>query len=431
MALLAFLKKWGGHIAIIAGLVLITLLFFLMMPPLGGGASPWIKTLQGLVKAGVVALIGLGFIALAICFPLLFRADVSTKDDHKNERRMRRIILYSYSVAALSLGGSILPFIFIPSSFPGLYKLMLTSSVGIVLGCSDPENAQGEAKAATPVEKPPAKPEQNKPINPETPDRGQNQQSTKKAEDLPAEIDCSRGSEQWVLNIGGMILSPRDSKEATFPKELPDERAPWWPRARIHGGLVVPLYFLVLSLIGGAISLTRRVPEYHRRYSIHYVPTEDKPRLDRATVREYLAFQIIQFISAPLLAMVAYYVIAPEKRYSLILLGFAAGFSSEAILLMIRSLVEKLSPASKTAPQTGSASGNVSQGTPATPVVGATVTVVGKPTLTAQTDQKGYFIINGIPAGDQVIEATYQAKKGTIKITIEAGKTTVCHIDIA
>ena len=30
----------------------------------------------------------------------------------------------------------------------------------------------------------------------------------------------------------------------------------------INGGLVVPLYVVVLALFGGAISMTRRVPEY-------------------------------------------------------------------------------------------------------------------------------------------------------------------------
>lgn len=188
-----------------------------------------------------------------------------------------------------------------------------------------------------------------------------------------------------------------DESVKSFPKVLPGDMPPWWHPLKIQGGLVVPLYFIVLSLIGGAISLTRRVPEYQRRYSIHYTPTEDKPRLDRATVKEYLAFQIIQFISAPLLAMVAYYVFSPEKRSTLIALGFAVGFASEPILLMIRSLVEKLSPATKAVPQTGAASGTVSKAPPvssppgalpAGPVIGATVTVVGKPTMTGKDRYK-------------------------------------------
>jgi len=332
----AFLKRWGGVIAAIVGLTLIALLFLSMMVSRD-------TTTQAFLKASFVALVGISLITLAIFFPIIFRADVSTSDDHKNERRMRRIILYSYSFAALSLIGSILPFIFVPSSFPGLYKLMLKSSVGIILGCSEAGTGKGQALAATPEPKPVPKPGEEK-TPPPVADQGSQQPRNT---EIPAEIDCGRGSEQWVINIGGTNLPPKDSKAAASSKEPSDDITPW--PVKIRGGLVVPLYFIVLSLIGGAISLTRRVPEYHRRYSIHYVPTEDKPKLDRATVREYLAFQIIQFISAPLLAIVAYYVLSPEKRSSLILLGFAAGFSSEAILLMIRSLVEKLSPASKSA----------------------------------------------------------------------------------
>jgi hypothetical protein len=148
-------------------------------------------------------------------------------------------------------------------------------------------------------------------------------------------------------------------------------------------------------------------------------------------VKEYLAFQITQFISAPLLAIVAYYILLPQQRSSLILLGFSVGFASEAILLMIRSLVEKLSPASHSKPHDGAASGVISDGSAGQPVVGATVGIVGRGTLRAQTDDKGYFIINGVPAGDQVLEAMFKAKKATTKITIDSGQTSVCHIALA
>lgn len=294
------------------------------------------------------------------------------------------------------MAGSLVPFLFVPSSFPGLYKLMLDSPVGIVLACSEEIQQDG----------------------------------TKKKE---PELACKNGDSdygQWMVNIGGMV--PEQSKENAI-KEVQEsdgtKRSKPANRVTIRGGLVVPLYFIVLSLIGGAISLTRRVPEYHRRYSVNYVPTADKPRLDRATVREFLAFQIIQFVSAPLLAIVAYYLISPESKTALVALGFTAGFASEAILLMIRALVEKISPANVSVPQTGAASGNVvDQAAANAPVANATVGVVGKPNLVTQTDARGHFAVDEIPIGDQVIEASAAARSSMIKVNIVAGKTTVCHV---
>ena len=55
---------------------------------------------------------------------------------------------------------------------------------------------------------------------------------------------CSRTSR------GGIVKRSADDKVVT---------------GEINGGLVVPLYVVVLALFGGAISMTRRVPEYQRR----------------------------------------------------------------------------------------------------------------------------------------------------------------------
>jgi hypothetical protein len=109
---------------------------------------------------------------------------------------------------------------------------------------------------------------------------------------------------------------------------------------RIQGGLVVPLYVVVLSLMGGAVSMTRRVPEYQRRT----LDIEDRDMTpDKA--RENLVFQIMQVFSAPLVAVTAYYLFEPDSGAKSVLLGFVSGFASEPILLAIRALVEKLTPA--------------------------------------------------------------------------------------
>ena len=386
----AFLQKSGGHIALATAV----LVFGLLVVQATRSEAVPIKAadLQEWARISLVAFIGIGLLVLAISFPLLFWADVNTEDCQLNERRISHLLLYSYSVAALSLVGSLLPFLFVPSSVPGLYKLMLKSPVGIVLGCTEPDASQ-------------------QPLKP---------------------LDCREPPyRQWVVNIGGLVTPGEEPKNSLQTGALQSKTsATDTPirSARIQGGLVIPLYFVVLSLIGGAISLTRRVPEYQKRYSVSYSATEDKPKLDRATVREFLAFQIIQFISAPLLAVVAYFLITPESKSALVALGFTAGFASEAVLLMIRALVDKVSPASVTLGQTGAVSGLIASAGAGGSATGGKVAVVGTPALVTEADRHGHFVIEGVPIGDHVIEATAAGQTLLSKVTIAAGKTAVCHL---
>jgi Bacterial Ig-like domain (group 2) len=53
----------------------------------------------------------------------------------------------------------------------------------------------------------------------------------------------------------------------------------------------------------------------------------------------------MQVITAPLIAVTAYYIFRPAAPLESVLLGFASGFASEPILVMIRALVDKLRPA--------------------------------------------------------------------------------------
>jgi hypothetical protein len=111
---------------------------------------------------------------------------------------------------------------------------------------------------------------------------------------------------------------------------------------------------LVLALIGGAVSMTRRSPEYQRRTADPADPMTPEG------VREACVFQIMQVISAPLIALTLYHLVAPTARATSIGLGFAAGFASEPILVGIRALVEKLLPTNAAPPVRPGAGGSVS-----------------------------------------------------------------------
>ena len=200
--------------------------------------------------------------------------------------------------------------------------------------------------------------------------------------EIPPGVLCGKDDNpnyQWVLTIGGVVQEPPKAAPAVQPRptqassgskkgqasspraqadpspkkkpapvaETPPP-APQAPSAaslyRIRGGIVVPLYVVVLSLMGGAVSMTRQVPEAQRRAMSGQDPyTNEKARED-------LVFQIMQVVSAPLIAITAYYVLHPQAVMWAVLLGFASGFASEPILLMIRGLVRKLSPAEPAEP---------------------------------------------------------------------------------
>ncbi len=107
----------------------------------------------------------------------------------------------------------------------------------------------------------------------------------------------------------------------------------------ISGGLVVPLYVIMLAFFGSAVSMTRQVPVYQQR------AMDSQDPFTNAEARRSLVFQIMQVLSAPLIAMTVYYIYKPSTPAESVVVGFGSGFASEPILLMIRSLVEKLSPA--------------------------------------------------------------------------------------
>ncbi len=322
------------------------------------------------------------YVLLTLAFALSFvwfftrRLEGETKPDDKE---IRYWIIFSYAFMFFSIGVAIWPFVGVKKIDP---EDVTKQPISIfLLSCSEDEETVTELSCR------------------------------KKGESASQPVE----RKQWVINIGGWVKTCPFADGSTG--------------LCVKGGLVVPLYFVVLALIGGAVSLTRRVPEYQKRSSFSYVGTEKEPKLDPPTTREYLVFEIVQFISAPFIAAVAYYLVSPETRSVGVAVGFASGFGSEAILLMIRGVVEKVSPASERAPKNGVVAGIVmrqNQG-----IANAALKVVGKPELTAQSDDQGCYVIHDIPIGEQVVEASVNNVTSMAKVTILAGKTATCPIALA
>lgn len=129
------------------------------------------------------------------------------------------------------------------------------------------------------------------------------------------------------------------------------------PLYSVMGGFVVPFYVIVFSFVGGVVNLTRRVPEYQKRSSCHFVGTANESVVTLLEAREFVIFQIMQLMSAPFVAMVAYYALEPKSIASAAGLAFASGFATESVLLLVRGMVSGLKPevTTKTAAASGPA----------------------------------------------------------------------------
>jgi len=223
----------------------------------------------------------------------------------------------------------------------------------------------------------------------------------------------------YLVNIGGRLTSLEQARRYQradcapasqgAQKECIDCKPPVYA---VRGGLPVPVYFIVLALIGGAISLAKNVPGIQKRSDSNWVGTAAEPRLVPGEVRELLLFQVLQFVSAPLLAVAAYHTIKPESFGTTVALGFLVGFGSDQILGAIRGMVKagpSTTPTSSSV--TGSITGVVSRG--AAPIRDAEVSLLST-TLTATTDEDGEFTLIAVPVKDDPYMLRVSAA-GTIK----------------
>lgn len=270
-------------------------------------------------------------------------------------------------------------------------------------------------------------------------------QSTEKLRDLPIAvfIGCSldstnknlscvkskAGSEEkkpeneqvvgtWAINIGGYVSKCEEDKNG---KAI---------ACQVSDGLLVPLYFIILALMGGSISLTRRLPELQKQVSVEHIATERQPKLTQFEYREYLIFQIVQFISAPFLAILAYYLVEPNNTTSSVALAFTAGFASETILLMIRSIANKITPETSALPQYGAVVGVITLCDKSTgvgkPAEKVAVSLSESPQIHSITDERGFYMLGNVPVGEHSISIKFtitidekeeeRLKKDTVKI---------------
>jgi hypothetical protein len=237
-------------------------------------------------------------------------------------------------------------------------------------------------------------------------------QSSLKAENAGKTQNPGGGTagKAWVINIGGHIEQCTKDSDPNFGKSV---------TCQVKDGLLIPLYFIILALMGGSISLTRRLPELQKQAGSEHIATEQQPKLSQYEFREHLIFQMVQYISAPLLAILAYYLIEPGNITNSVVLAFTAGFASETILLMVRSIANKITPGSGEALQYGAIAGVVTLQDAAGKK--AEVFLTELPQVHSITDEQGFYVLSNVPVGEhsisvKSIDNEAILKKDTVKI---------------
>jgi hypothetical protein len=285
---------------------------------------------------------------------------------------VREMVLISYVFVLIALSVAFLPPVVLgidyylkskdstdsatPSAF---YRAMVDSPVGLVRGCVHTrKETEWELACPSPSPQAIATPGITAPINPAL-------ASSPHAVATPAQKLDDTYAGQWLFKIGGSALQDEENVPIAARSAL------FYP-VMVFGGLAVPWYFIMLAIMGAAVSMARRVPEYQRDVNVPD-PSDDAKTPDAALdppnsppipkddgkssapdvksnlisavqVRELLVFQIMQVLSAPLIAITAYNAMMPTSRSSSVALAFASGFASESVLLVISSIAEKIKP---------------------------------------------------------------------------------------
>ena len=122
----------------------------------------------------------------------------------------------------------------------------------------------------------------------------------------------SNAASQWVLNVGGILGA----------------------EGNIGGGLAIPLYILILSLIGAVISMFLALPGFLRDYRA--IPETPGESVKPASVLVTEAFKYFTYIvTGPFLGMIAYSLASlldATNTFVMAIVAFSVGFISDGIV---------------------------------------------------------------------------------------------------
>ena len=213
-------------------------------------------------KSALEWALGAVFVVLSVVF---FVAFTGKKTTWKN----RTAIIFSYVIIGIFLAVPLFAPVMLVHTFPDAIDAMIGAPAGLIIS-QTPNQQDGESQWALNIggysyrAKAPASPKNlaitlapvpaqaatqtgstSTAPNSDSPTTSVTQPPTPDASQSPAKVDTS-------------------SPPAPVPTAQPLNPESPAPVVKVQGGLVIPLYVIILSVIGGAINMTRKVPAFQK-----------------------------------------------------------------------------------------------------------------------------------------------------------------------
>ena len=218
-------------------------------------------------------------LVLLVAVPVLGLVFVVTFTGRKTAFKNRVAIIFSYLIISVFLGVPIVAPTILIRTFPGAVSAMIGAPVGLVNTHTPDQPGDGtqwalniggysfEAEApAKPADAKPAEGSSNKKAERDT----TAEESTATQVESPASAGVGTpgtpGSTSSSSNTTPALRpapSPSGEAESTATSS-PPQAAAVAHVVKVEGGLVIPLYVIILSVIGGAINMTRKVPGFQK-----------------------------------------------------------------------------------------------------------------------------------------------------------------------
>ena len=122
-------------------------------------------------------------------------------------------------------------------------------------------------------------------------------------------------------------------------RDLPTDETPELSARPVH---ICAIAWAIDRFALNAVGITRRLPELQRRAAFSSLERHGTDAITPIEAREKVVFQIMQILAAPLIAIVAFSTFEPDTVATAVVVGFASGFASEAILKKLRQASDAL-----------------------------------------------------------------------------------------
>ena len=340
-------KRWiserrSGVVWSVGAVVVAAALYLLTLLPNGEGC--WLTSDRAWLVLGIVGA------AAVLHFIHCFTRDLPAPKDKRLSPQLRSIFVYGYVFLAFALGASLSPLV-VP-------KDLFTASetwAGVVDGCLRTEDGYGSE--LTRCDDNGADQQWllqigSRSVRSEVPDEDVIARIARKAvaacatpetwTDVRREFDSMGSVDETALieALKGMCPGAGAGIAADVTSVLRERGVAVRVHSELSRGLVVPLYVVVLAIIGGAVGMSRRLPEIQSRAADRAKQEHATEAISAIEARERVVFQIMQILAAPLIAITAFSAFEPDTVTVAVLIGFTSGFASEAILMKLRQASE-------------------------------------------------------------------------------------------